>query len=396
MSEAHAHRVKVAAHARSDSGVRDRGRRGCRLDRARRLDPPGSRRRDGAQGHRALPHAHRRRLRRRAPRRAEGCAICAKLPEIHRRSVENCRRAGVKIVFGTDAGGFPWTEVPQAREFELEVAHRHDTHRGDPQRDDLGGRAPRDDRSDRSRREGRFRGSRRGLRRSAQGRGHPPERRLRHEGRRGRARPLRRQTAAEDAPRRPDRRARLRQVDGRAAVSPSAAPPSSTRTRSFAISTAAAGTGRPPPGSSSATRFSTRREKSTADGSPRSSSRTRRRATPSRRESTRSSAQRSSGASGEAERSGAAVAVAEASQLLEAEARNRDTTGCFSSSLPNPSASGAGRQRAATPRTPAGGSSSQISPVEAFDRAADVIVNDGTLDELEKKVDALWGKWMGT
>ena len=56
------------------------------------------------------------------PRAEQGCAICAKLPEIHRRSVENCRKAGVKIVFGTDAGGFPWTEINQAREFSLEVA----------------------------------------------------------------------------------------------------------------------------------------------------------------------------------------------------------------------------------------------------------------------------------
>jgi imidazolonepropionase-like amidohydrolase len=27
----------------------------------------------------------------------------------------------VKIAFGTDAGGFPWTEINQAREFENEV-----------------------------------------------------------------------------------------------------------------------------------------------------------------------------------------------------------------------------------------------------------------------------------
>jgi len=27
----------------------------------------------------------------------------------------------VKIAFGTDAGGFPWTEINQAREFEHEV-----------------------------------------------------------------------------------------------------------------------------------------------------------------------------------------------------------------------------------------------------------------------------------
>ncbi|HEX9148788.1 MAG TPA: amidohydrolase family protein, partial [Thermoanaerobaculia bacterium] len=30
-------------------------------------------------------------------------------------------KAGVKIAFGTDAGGFPWTEINQAQEFEHEV-----------------------------------------------------------------------------------------------------------------------------------------------------------------------------------------------------------------------------------------------------------------------------------
>jgi imidazolonepropionase-like amidohydrolase len=38
--------------------------------------------------------------------------------EIAAKSIANCRKAGVKIVFGTDAGGFPWTEVNQAKEFE--------------------------------------------------------------------------------------------------------------------------------------------------------------------------------------------------------------------------------------------------------------------------------------
>jgi len=41
--------------------------------------------------------------------------------DIAAKSIANCRKAGVKIVFGTDAGGFPWTEVHQAREFEHEV-----------------------------------------------------------------------------------------------------------------------------------------------------------------------------------------------------------------------------------------------------------------------------------
>ena len=60
VSEAHAHGVKVAAHARSDTrrAARGRGRRG--LDRARGLDPTRDGRRDGAQGNLPLPDAGRR------------------------------------------------------------------------------------------------------------------------------------------------------------------------------------------------------------------------------------------------------------------------------------------------------------------------------------------------
>jgi len=36
-------------------------------------------------------------------------------------SLSNCRKAGVKIAFGTDAGGFPWTELNEAAEFGHEV-----------------------------------------------------------------------------------------------------------------------------------------------------------------------------------------------------------------------------------------------------------------------------------
>jgi dephospho-CoA kinase len=35
----------------------------------------------------------------------------------------------------------------------------------------------------------------------------------------------------------------------------------------------------------------------------------------------------------------------------------------------------------------------QISPEEARRRAADVLVNDGSLDELRKKVEALFRSW---
>jgi imidazolonepropionase-like amidohydrolase len=49
-------------------------------------------------------------------RAAEGRPIWAKIPEFHRDSFNRAVRKGVKIAFGTDAGGFPW-EVNQCREF---------------------------------------------------------------------------------------------------------------------------------------------------------------------------------------------------------------------------------------------------------------------------------------
>ncbi|HEY1249953.1 MAG TPA: amidohydrolase family protein [Thermoanaerobaculia bacterium] len=41
--------------------------------------------------------------------------------KIAAKSLANCRKAGVRIAFGTDAGGFPWTEINQAKEFGYEV-----------------------------------------------------------------------------------------------------------------------------------------------------------------------------------------------------------------------------------------------------------------------------------
>jgi imidazolonepropionase-like amidohydrolase len=121
VSEAHAHHVKVAAHARSDSGVRiavAAGVDSIEHGDSIRPDVAAEMARKGIALSPTLTVADYVA----GPRAQEGCAICAKLPEIHKRSVDNCRRAGVSIVFGTDAGGFPWTEIPQAREFELEVS----------------------------------------------------------------------------------------------------------------------------------------------------------------------------------------------------------------------------------------------------------------------------------
>lgn len=56
-----------------------------------------------------------------APRAAEGRSIWAKIPAIVKESFKRARAMGVKVVFGTDAGGFPWNEIHQAREFSFMV-----------------------------------------------------------------------------------------------------------------------------------------------------------------------------------------------------------------------------------------------------------------------------------
>ena len=55
-------------------------------------------------------------------RAAEGRPIYAQMVETERRAFASALRAGVKITFGTDVGGFPWTE-PIAREFSYMVQY---------------------------------------------------------------------------------------------------------------------------------------------------------------------------------------------------------------------------------------------------------------------------------
>jgi len=49
--------------------------------------------------------------------------VWAKIPQYHRDSFQRALRKGVKIAFGTDAGGFPWDAVNQAKEFEYETKY---------------------------------------------------------------------------------------------------------------------------------------------------------------------------------------------------------------------------------------------------------------------------------
>jgi imidazolonepropionase-like amidohydrolase len=50
-------------------------------------------------------------------RAAEGRPIWGKIPEFHRDSFNRALKKGVKIAFGTDAGGFPWDAINEAKEF---------------------------------------------------------------------------------------------------------------------------------------------------------------------------------------------------------------------------------------------------------------------------------------
>jgi dephospho-CoA kinase len=95
----------------------------------------------------------------------------------------------------------------------------------------------------------------------------------------------------------------------------------------------------------------------------------------------------------EAERQGAAVAVAEASQLFEAR-----TEGDYDRVLlvVAPEESRLRRWEAAggDPADARRRIESQARPSEVFDRADDVIVNDGTLENLARKVEEVWRRWV--
>jgi imidazolonepropionase-like amidohydrolase len=47
--------------------------------------------------------------------------VWTKIPQFHRDSFQRALRKGVKIAFGTDAGGFAWEAINEAKEFEYET-----------------------------------------------------------------------------------------------------------------------------------------------------------------------------------------------------------------------------------------------------------------------------------
>ena len=96
----------------------------------------------------------------------------------------------------------------------------------------------------------------------------------------------------------------------------------------------------------------------------------------------------------EAEAAGARVAVTEASQLLEAKTEARYDR-ILLVVAPESDRIRRWEERGGDAEDARRRIAAQLSPAEAFDRATDVIVNDGTLEDLEKKVDALWRTWTG-
>ena len=120
VSESHAHGIKVAAHARSDTGVKlavEAGVDSIEHGDSIRPEIAAEMARRGIYFCPTLTVVHYVS----GPRTAAGCTICSESEKIQAKSFANCRKAGVKIVFGTDAGGFPWTEVNQVQEFDWEV-----------------------------------------------------------------------------------------------------------------------------------------------------------------------------------------------------------------------------------------------------------------------------------
>jgi imidazolonepropionase-like amidohydrolase len=122
VTEAHARGARVAAHATSDTGVRMSIDAGVEsIEHGYSIRPEAAQ--EMADKGIVLCPTLTASDYMAPPRIIERGPIWAEVQRVQRRSIENCLAAGVKIAFGTDAGGFPWTEINQANEFQHLVAH---------------------------------------------------------------------------------------------------------------------------------------------------------------------------------------------------------------------------------------------------------------------------------
>jgi len=117
VDEAHRQGIRVAAHSLTLSGARLAVAAGVdSIDHGFGISP-GLAAEMAARGTALVPtllvtreHA------------AHGHGVSELARAAHNRSFVNCLEAGVRIVLGTDVGGFEWTRVPQAEEFGLMTA----------------------------------------------------------------------------------------------------------------------------------------------------------------------------------------------------------------------------------------------------------------------------------
>ncbi len=120
VEEAHARGSRVASHATSDSGLRVSVDAGVdSIEHGYSIRPEVAA--EMAARHIFFSPTFTATMYVAEARAKERGEAWAAVPEIQARSFQNCLAAGVEIAFGTDIGGFPWTEIPQAREFELMV-----------------------------------------------------------------------------------------------------------------------------------------------------------------------------------------------------------------------------------------------------------------------------------
>jgi dephospho-CoA kinase len=94
----------------------------------------------------------------------------------------------------------------------------------------------------------------------------------------------------------------------------------------------------------------------------------------------------------QARRKGTRVAVAEASQLLEAATEDRYDR-VLLVVAPEEERIGRWSGKGGDPDDARRRMAAQISPEEALRRATDVLINDGTLEELKEKVSELFRRW---
>ena len=118
VSEAHARGRKVAAHATSDTGTRMAVAAGVdSIEHGDSIRPEMA----AEMARKGIFYCPTQSVLYYQAAFYPDDAMLKETEKIAAKSLANCRKAGVRVVFGTDAGGFPWTEINQAREFGYEV-----------------------------------------------------------------------------------------------------------------------------------------------------------------------------------------------------------------------------------------------------------------------------------